>query len=186
MARFPISLLSGFSAALVTLVFIFAPLAAAAETEGPEIALRAGEAGSDYERAGLGLRFGPVWSRDWGNWKASLRPELEFSRFRYTGPAAGPDSLNQIGGIGLFHLHYGASRFRPYAEAGLGAALFSRDSLGTKQFSTHFQFSEHLALGIEWTGHGFAGVQYSHYSNADIEKPNDGLDVQQIVIGAHF
>jgi opacity protein-like surface antigen len=174
------------SAALAILAFSLAPPAAAAGAEGPEIALRVGTNGNDYERAGLGLRFGPVWSTDWGNWKASLRPELELNHFRHTGPASGPDSLNQAGAIGLFHVHYGEARFRPYAEVGLGIALFSRDQLGGKEFSTHFQFSQHLAAGVEWAGRWFGGVQASHYSNADIEKPNAGINFYQIVIGAQF
>lgn len=177
----------GLSAALAILAFALAPFAAtSAAAEGPEIALRVGQADNDYERVGLSLRFGPLWSTDWGNWKASLRPELELSHFRYTGPADGPDSLNQVGAIGLLHLHYGEGRFRPYAEASLGISLFSRDRLGGKDFSTRFQFSQHLALGVGLARRGFAGLQYSHYSNADIEKPNDGIDLHQIVVGAHF
>jgi opacity protein-like surface antigen len=166
------------------MAFTFTPFAAVAD--GPGIALMVGEAGSDYERAGIGLRFGPMWSADWGNWKASLRPELELSHFRHTGAGPGPDSLNQVGGIGRLHLHYGEGRLRPYAEAGLGASLFSRDTLGGKDFSTRFQFSQHLGLGVEFAKWGFAGLQYSHYSNANIEKPNDGIDLHQVVVGAYF
>jgi lipid A 3-O-deacylase len=190
MGRYPVVLpqpsFSLFSA-FALLAFTFTPFAAAsAATEGPEIALLVGEAGSDYERAGLSLRFGPMWSADWGNWKASLRPELELSHFRYTGAGPGPDSLNQGGAIGRLHLHYGDRRWRPYAEAGLGVSLFSRDRLGSKAFSTHFQFSQHVALGVELSGRGFAGLQYSHYSNGGIDELNDGIDLHQIVIGAHF
>ena len=174
----------GLPTALAILAFALAPFTAAAE--GPGIALVVGQADSDYERAGLSLRFGPMWSADWGNWKASLRPELELSHFRYTGAGPGPDSLNQVGGIGLLHLHYGEGRFRPYAEAGLGVSLFSREVLGGKDFSTRFQFSQHLGLGVELARRGYAGLQYSHYSNADIEKPNDGIDLHQIVLGAYF
>jgi lipid A 3-O-deacylase len=187
MGRYPVVLPQcrfGLPTALAILAFTFTPFAAAAEGTG--IALVIGEADSDYERAGLGLRFGPVWSADWGNWKASLRPELELSHFRYTGAGPGPDSLNQVGGIGRLHLHYGEARLRPYAEAGLGVSLFSRDTLGGKDFSTRFQFSQHLGLGVELAKWGFAGLQYSHYSNADIEKPNDGIDLHQVVVGAYF
>lgn len=187
MGRYPVVLPQcrfGLSTALAILAFTFAPFAAAAEGTG--IALVVGEAGGDYERAGLGLRFGPMWSGDWGNWKVSLRPELELSHFRYTGASPGPDSLNQVGGIGRLHLHYGEGRLRPYAEAGLGVSLFSRDTLGGKDFGSRFQFSQHLGLGVEFAKRGFAGLQYSHYSNADIEKPNDGLDLHQIVVGAYF
>lgn len=175
-----------FSVALALLMASVSLPAAAAEAEGPEIALLVGEGGSDYERLGLSLRFGPLWSTDWGNWKASLRPELELSHFRHTGPAEGPDTLNQGGAIGRLHLHYGSGRWRPFAEAGLGISMFNRDRLGDTDFGSRFQFSQHLAVGVELTQRGYAGLQYSHYSNADIEKPNDGIDLHQIVIGAHF
>lgn len=62
----------------------------------------------------------------------------------------------------------------------------SRDTLGDKDFPTRFQFSQHLGPGVEFARRGYAGLQYSHYSNADIEKPNDGIDLHQIVLGAHF
>ena len=177
----------GLPTALAILAFTFTPFAtASAAAEGPEIALLVGEGGGDYERVGLSLRFGPLWSADWGNWKASLRPELELSHFRYTGPADGPDNLNQGGAIGRLHLHYGNGRWRPFTEAGLGVSLFNRDRLGNKDFGSRFQFSQHLGLGVEFAKRGFAGLQYSHYSNADIEKPNDGIDLHQIVLGAHF
>ena len=187
MGRYPVVLPQcrfGLPTALAILAFTFAPLAAAAEGTG--IALVASQTDSDYERAGLSLRFGPMWSADWGNWKASLRPELELSHFRYTGAGPGPDSLNQVGGIGRLHLHYGEGRLRPYAEAGLGVSLFSRDTLGGKDFGSRFQFSQHLAVGAELAKRGYAGLQYSHYSNADIEKPNHGIDLHQVVVGAYF
>lgn len=58
--------------------------------------------------------------------------------------------------------------------------------MGTRTFSTHFQFSEHLGLGVEFAEKWFGGWQFSHYSNAEIEKPNDGIDLHQIVVGARF
>lgn len=160
--------------------------AAPARAGVQELVLMYGETDGDYRRTGLGLRFGPWWSADWGNWKATLRPELELSHLRYSGPSSGPDSLNQAGGIGLFRVQYGQGRFRPYAEAGLGAGLFSRERLGNKDFSTHFQFSEHLGLGLGFAERVFAGWRFSHFSNANIEKPNDGIDLHQVVIGAFF
>jgi hypothetical protein len=106
MGRYPVVLPQpGFSlfSAFALLAFTFTPFAtASAAAEEPEIAVLVGEGGSDYERVGLSLRFGPLWSADWANWKASLRPELELSRFRYTGPADGPDSLER--GVEPTHL----------------------------------------------------------------------------------
>jgi hypothetical protein len=166
-------------------ILTFALLAAPACGADMEIALRYGESG-DYERSGVSLRLAPLWSADWGGWKAALRPEFELSHFRYDGPASGPDSLEQGGVIAHFRASHGTGALRPYAEAGLGFSLLSNDTLGSKAFSTHYQFSEHLGLGVGLAENWFAGYQYSHYSNAGIEEPNDGIDMHQLVVGAHF
>ncbi|MBW8306549.1 MAG: acyloxyacyl hydrolase [Thiobacillus sp.] len=34
-----------------------------------------------------------------------------------------------------------------------------------------------LAVGVELIKRGYARLQYPHYSNVDIEKPNDGIDL---------
>lgn len=140
----------------------------------------------NYDRTGLSVRLGPRWETDWGAWHAGLHPELELSRFRYSGSNDGPDTMNQAGAIGMLRLVRGRGRFQPYAELGLGAALFSRTDLGAKEFSTNFQFSQHAGLGLELGGRFSVGWRYSHYSNGDIETPNHGIDLHQLLIGASF
>lgn len=158
---------------------------APAYAEDTTVALRYGEF-DNYDRIGASLRFAPVWTADWGNWRAALHPELEVGRLRYDGHGPGASTLDQGGVLGMFRAVYGSGALRPYAEVGLGLALFSRTTLGGKDFSTRLQFSEHLGLGVELP-HGLsAGWLYSHYSNADIKLPNDGVDFHQIVIGARF
>lgn len=154
--------------------------------EGKELLLRYGQAGSKYEGAGVALHLEPLWSRDLGNWKAVLLPELELTHVRYTGSQPGPDSLNEAGAKAMVRLARGGGELRPYAELGLGASYLTRDRLGTRDFSTHFQFSEHLGLGAEFGKGWFAGWRYSHYSNAGIKEPNDGIDLHQVVIGVSF
>lgn len=151
-----------------------------------EILLRYGQAGGKYEGAGVALHLDSLWSRDLGNWKMNLMPELELTHFRYTGSQPGPDSLNEGGVKGMVRISRGGGSVKPYAEVGLGASLFSRDRLATKDFSTHFQFSEHVGLGAEFGNGWFAGWRYSHYSNAGIKQPNDGIDLHQLVIGVSF
>lgn len=156
-----------------------------ARAEGPDLVLKFGEASGNYERIGVGLRFGPLWTDSWGGFRLALHPELELSRMRHTG-RTGPDRLDQGGVLGLLRAHYGEGRVRPYGELGLGASLFSRDTLGGKEFSTHFQFSQHVGLGVDVGGAWSVGWQYSHYSNADIERPNDGIDFHQIIASVRF
>lgn len=151
-----------------------------------ELLARRGENGRHYDGAGLALRLAPGWSKDWGSWHFSLRPELELNRFRYTGPDSGPRHMNQAGINGLLRLHFGGQSFRPHVEIGLGIAGFADDKLGRKDFSTHFQFSEHVGLGAEIGGRWLVGWRFSHYSNANIERPNDGIDLHQVVLGVRF
>lgn len=159
-----------------------AGVASAAE---PAVSVFHGEH-DNYDRSGLSVRLGPVWEGGWGSWHAGVHPELELSHFRYSGSSAGPDTLNQAGAIGLLRMVRGKGNFQPYAELGLGAALLSRTDLGPKVFSTAFQFSQHAGLGFEFGGRFSVGWRYSHYSNGDIEMPNDGIDLHQLLIGASF
>lgn len=159
--------------------------AGAASAAGPAVSVFHGEH-DNYDRTGVSVRLGPVWESDWGAWHAGLHPELELSRFRYSGSTAGPNTLNQAGAIGLLRTVRGRGSFQPYAELGLGAAFLGRTDLGPKVFSTAFQFSQHAGLGIEFAGRYSVGWRYSHYSNGDIEMPNDGIDLHQLLIGARF
>lgn len=175
----------GLGLTTLTLAALTFAAMSAARAEGLDLVLKYGDASGNYERTGVGLRFGPLWTDRWGPFRLALHPEVELSRMRHTG-RSGPRRLDQGGGLGLLRAHYGDGRVRPYGEVGLGASLFSRDTLGSKEFSTHFQFSQHLGLGVELGGTWSVGWQYAHYSNADIERPNDGVDFHQIAASVRF
>ncbi|MBY0266535.1 MAG: acyloxyacyl hydrolase [Burkholderiales bacterium] len=69
-----------------------------------------------------------------------------------------------------------------YVEGGIGAHYISRTSLGSKRFSTRFQFGDHIGFGYRF-GPGAAydlGYRFQHMSNADIKKPNDGINFHQL------
>lgn len=155
-----------------------------------EIALQArvgaGGTSGDYTVGGLSLRLPALWMREPGNWRVTFSPEIELARFRYRGEASGGREANEIGALGLFRFTRTGDGWRPYAELGLGGALFGRDDLGGKRFSTSFQFSEHVGLGVRFAGGWLVGWRYSHYSNANIRLPNPGLDLQQLTVGVEF
>lgn len=156
------------------------------QAEGYGITLRHGEAGSSYDGDGITLHLPARWSANWGGWAATLRPAVEFTRFRYSGAQPGPDHLNELGALALFRVERADGAVRPYAEAGLGLTGLSRSTLGGKDFSTRFQFSEQLGVGVRFGQRWSAGWRYSHYSNGDIKMPNDGIDMQQIELGVDF
>ena len=153
---------------------------------GITVSPRVGISSNNFQKHGLGLRFDPFWTYSSGKWNLSVSPEVELSHLRYSGNKAGPGNLNQVAGSAAFRVTYGDSDFRPYAEVGLGGSWLSRDKLGDKELSTHFQFTEYIGAGVEFKQNWYAGLQYIHISNADIKKPNDGLDLYQFVLGFRF
>lgn len=74
-------------------------------------------------------------------------------------------------------LRYGFADGRAYVEAGVGGALFVETRLEDRDLSTSFQFEDRLAAGIRLDRGGELGVGVSHYSNAGLDRPNDGFEV---------
>lgn len=87
----------------------------------------------------------------------------------------------------VFALYFGNAgrRWQPYIEGGIGAAFLSETSLAGRGFSTTFQFENRLGIGIRgerWDFH----ARYLHYSNADIDKPNNGMDSFGVGVAYRF
>lgn len=64
-----------------------------------------------------------------------------------------------------------------YAEAGIGAHYLSEiyDN-NDRQFSTKFQFGDHLGFGYVFSNNVDVGIRIQHFSNASIKQPNDGAN----------
>jgi hypothetical protein len=76
-----------------------------------------------------------------------------------------------------------------YAEAGIGAHLISETQINDRRrFSTAFQFGDHIGAGLRFGQRGEydLGYRFQHLSNADIKKPNDGINFSQIRLAYHF
>ena len=65
----------------------------------------------------------------------------------------------------------------PYLEAGMGFSGFSDTKMGDRDLSTHFLFEDRLGIGLKVVEHWDLNFRYMHYSNANIKKPNDGIDI---------
>lgn len=89
----------------------------------------------------------------------------------------------QLSGVPFVRL-YGRSGW--YVEGGIGASVFSEQSLGTQELGSAFQFCNHLGGGMEWGAHHRLGLRLSHFSNGRIADPNDGLDIWQLAYTHRF
>lgn len=83
----------------------------------------------------------------------------------------------------------GTTGFIPYVEASIGIHYLTNTQITQhRRFSTHYQFGDQLGVGFRFGGKGEYDLAYSfqHISNADIEKPNPGIDFQQIRFKYHY
>ncbi|GAB2787259.1 acyloxyacyl hydrolase [Halomonas shantousis] len=78
-----------------------------------------------------------------------------------------------------FRYTFMSSSYRPFIEAGVGAAVFMNTHFEDRRLGSAFQFEDRLAAGMR-VGPGELGVSATHYSNADIKSPNDGFEVYAV------
>lgn len=75
-----------------------------------------------------------------------------------------------------------------YAEAGIGAHLFSSDyEEGLDQrFSTRFQFGDHVGIGYVLQNGLDLSLKLQHFSNGGIQQPNPGVLFGILKLGYTF
>ncbi len=64
---------------------------------------------------------------------------------------------------------------QPYLEVGIGGAFFTRTKVGDQNLGSSFNFEDRIGFGANIGNHKF-GVRATHYSNAGLKKPNDGIE----------
>ena len=131
------------------------------------------------------LRLGAQadWGRQWlrgggthvrGYWDVSLA-QWRGSRFR--GQAGRHQDITLLGITPVFRWQADAGR-GPYLELGVGAHLLSREyDNDNRRLSGHLQFGSHLGAGYVFSNGLDLGLNFRHFSNAGISKPNDGVDL---------
>jgi lipid A 3-O-deacylase len=75
-----------------------------------------------------------------------------------------------------YTFHKISATLYPYVEGGIGAALISNTTINDKDLSTNFQFEDRVGIGIKSKKLNFT-IRFMHYSNADLKKPNSGIDI---------
>jgi hypothetical protein len=152
------------------------------------IALEAGTGDStDMGRVAVQWDWKSRWfqGREWhlgGYW------DLGAGHWRWSGAAPGQnEDITEIGLTPVLRFQPNDLR-GPYVEAGIGFHLLSRTSIGSKRFSTMFQFGDHVGIGYRFGAKGAfdVGYRFQHLSNASIKKPNNGINFHQIRLQYHF
>lgn len=74
-----------------------------------------------------------------------------------------------------------------YADAGIGAALFSSVYRNThRQLSTAYEFADHVGVGYVFANKWEVGARLQHYSNGGIKHPNGGVNLFLLKAAYHF
>ena len=131
------------------------------------------------------------WDRQWftqGNWY--LTGYWEASVARWHSNSTGGKDIWDIGLTPVFRLQTKAtSGWRPYVEGAIGAHLISDTHVNAgRDMGSAFQFGDHLGVGLVFGDKSQLdlGYRFQHLSNADIKKPNDGINFQQIRFAYYF
>ncbi len=136
----------------------------------------------NYEMARMGALW--HWQKRWldsGSRHIGGYWDLSAGQWRADVAAGQNDSLIDVGLTPT--LRWQANDLRGfYLEAGIGLHFLSRTSLGGRRFSTALQFGDHIGFGYRFGAKGAYDLSYrfQHHSNADIKKPNAGMDFNQI------
>ncbi|NIP73629.1 MAG: acyloxyacyl hydrolase [Gammaproteobacteria bacterium] len=147
---------------------------------------------SDVHMVRLAIRRS--WQRTWladGDWYLSGHWAFELGAWSGNEGAAGSKTLVDAGAGAVVRLRRKASAEGgaiPFVEAGTGAYILSGTTIGGRELSSALQFGSHLGAGLLF-GHGRRyelGWRFLHFSNARIEKPNDGFNFNLIYFGRRF
>jgi len=134
------------------------------------------------------------WKRTWfngGAWNVGGYWDVELAYLEADAEAGENDELYDLSLTPVFRMQRDtalSSGVSPFAEAGIGAHLFSETSLARQDFSTAVQFGSLLGLGVGFGKRGQYELAYrfQHISNCDIKTPNDGLNLHMLRLGYSF
>ncbi|NWA07784.1 acyloxyacyl hydrolase [Pseudomonas gingeri] len=76
----------------------------------------------------------------------------------------------------VFVYEFSGASIKPYIEAGIGVAVFAHTEVEDNKLGSAFQFEDRIGFGLRFAGGHELGIRATHYSNAGIRTPNDGIE----------
>ncbi|MBA0902100.1 MAG: acyloxyacyl hydrolase [Candidatus Nitrotoga sp.] len=143
--------------------------------------------GSSTEMAGVQAQWD--WEKKWfteHSWLVAGFWEANVGRW----DAQNGKSFKDVGFTPVFRLQQkNPSVVAPYVEAAIGVHLISPVFVnGDRQFSSVFQFGDHLGVGARFGDRQQfdIGFRFQHLSNAGFSQPNPGINYNEIRLAYHF
>ncbi|WP_404402874.1 acyloxyacyl hydrolase [Idiomarina seosinensis] len=115
---------------------------------------------------------------EWLNWAASPTLAFEGGLNHWQNSNDTADNITAFSVSPILSWQLTQSSRPLFFEAGIGVTYLDNTRIGDRNLSTHWHFEDRLGLAWQYNAESKARVSlaYTHHSNADIEKPNDGLD----------
>ncbi|NNL96449.1 MAG: acyloxyacyl hydrolase [Xanthomonadales bacterium] len=178
------------SVQLLCAMMLLSPGALSAEERKKSVFLDIGRSNANATRGHEELdiyRLGVQWdfkTTFWQSRDSKLSGYFEASVNRWDSRV---DDVTAIAFSPVFVLEFkqASSGFRPYIEAGVGVALLSEKRAGGRGLGSSWQFEDRIGFGFASDKYDFH-YRYMHYSNADIEKPNQGIDAHVIGVSISY
>ena len=139
-----------------------------------------------FVRTEVAYESKPFWETRFLNKRFDVRVDGSLAYWRATHTITMTHSHRSMWQVGVTPMMRWWLGERWFAEAGIGATLMSHTRFSNKEFSTAFQFGDHIGLGWALNNQWRLGLRYSHFSNASIKKPNPGFDMLSLSLSRTF
>lgn len=140
--------------------------------------LQAGTGDSDTQSYTLGAVWDWQWQSQTKLGKVTGYSEASFGRWASSAPQSqGATWATQVGITPVLRQFLGTAHGTCFVEIGIGANfILPLYHSGRKQFSTQFNFGDHIAAGRQFGArhNEEVSLRFQHYSNAGISHPNPG------------
>lgn len=157
---------------------------ASSEASATELLLAPGVTSQGGATANISLAF------DWDkHWFESERGYLDgYWNAAYTWWEAGrfDSDEHSVSVSPVLVYRFNADGWRPFVEAGIGAAYFSDELVGDHRLGSQLHFEDRLAVGVQISEREVLRLRVIHYSNAGLATPNDGINSWSLVYSRRF
>ncbi len=164
-------------------LILFSGIAVAEESMGYGVSFGYGMAVEDIDiyRIGLKKDFTAKWfERDNGYLSGYF--ELSYNRWEHT---TGDINAVALSPVFAYYFKNADKYVTPYIEFGIGGAYLDGHDISDRRMGSNFQFEDRIGFGAR-IGFFDLNLRYMHYSNANLVKPNHGIDIFMLSTSIQF
>jgi lipid A 3-O-deacylase len=172
---------------VTTALLLLMPLAVSQPALGDAVGIFAGH-GQDTDQYGIGIqldRGAPV--HEYAGSTVTAHVELGVGEFQGHAGSISHNTIRACEALGKVRWNRrSVGSVAPFVEFGLGMGGLSEVTInGDRHFSSSFQFTEALRMGLRLgsTGQFDVAVGAQHFSNAGLSRPNDAITYAGFLVG---